>query len=242
MKMQRYCFGLALLLPLIAAAAADDGLIFYAPLDGSAVSKTAAATVSPEQPEKLRYVDGKFGKAVRLEGDAKLIYPAKNVFSFEKGTLALWFRRDLSWESQRGWQMFRATSGKEWNRECFYVAGTRWKELSVSVYDAEKIRNLVLSPNGIPLPAGSWQHWTVTWDGPRIRVYRNGEEISYKVKADPVCELPQAAPQVLQFGSGHNADAVLQGELDELRIYNRELAPGEVKRLFESTPANGVSQ
>ena len=69
---KRYCAAVLAAVGVTACAGIADGLILYAPMDGSA--EAAAANGRPVRAEKLKFVDGRFGKAVRLEGGAKLAY------------------------------------------------------------------------------------------------------------------------------------------------------------------------
>lgn len=237
---KRYCAAVLAAVGVTACAGIADGLILYAPMDGS--TEAAAANGRPVRAEKLKFIDGRFGKAVRLEGGAKLAYPAKDQFDFERGTVAMWIRRDRPWSEQRSWRIFKAAAGKEWNENAFYIGGTRWDELCVSQHDRDKKRNLVLSPNKIPYPAGEWQHLAVTWSGPEIRVYMNGKEISYKTPSNPMRERPEGTPHRLEIGSESSDKEVLAGEIDELRIYNRALPPEEVKALFNHVPQTGEAK
>lgn len=215
-----------------------DGLILYAPMDGSETA--VIGNGKPVRQEKLKLVPGKFGQAVRLEGAAKLAYPGKGNIDFSRGTVAMWIRKDRPWSEKRSYRILKAVAGKSWDENALYIGGTRWDELSASQHDRDRKRNLVLSPNKISYPAGEWQHLAVSWNGPEIRVYMNGKEISYKTPSNPMREAPEGVPYRIEIGSETSDSEVLNGEIDELRIYNRALTPEEVGALFLHVPEAGA--
>nr|MBA3707471.1 hypothetical protein [Planctomycetota bacterium] len=74
---------------------------------------------------------------------------------------------------------------------------------------------------------GSWIHFVGTYDGSVMRLYRNGDLIN----SNPVGAMTVPAAVVpLYIGQG------FQGDLDEMRIYNRALNATEVKALFIKDP------
>lgn len=82
---------------------------------------------------------------------------------------------------------------------------------------------------------GSWQHVAVTNDGTIQTLYVNGNMI----KAVPVSAFPADQWDVpLLVGAGWNTDAtdpftdhMFKGSIDELKVYNRALAEGEIQDL-----------
>lgn len=225
---------------VVSGADVMEGLLFYAPMDGSETA--VIGNGKPVRQEKLQLVPGKFGQAVRLEGGAKLAYPGKGNIDLFRGSAAMWVRKDRPWSEKRSYRILKAVAGKSWNENAFYIGGTRWDELSVAQHDRDRKRNLVLSPNKISYPAGEWQHLAVTWNGPEIRVYMNGQEISYKTPPNPMREAPEGVPYRIEIGSETGDSEVLNGEIDELRIYNRALTPEEIGVLFRHVPGKGTEK
>lgn len=238
----RKLYGVALLAGLgaFSGAGVTEGLLLYAPMDGSETA--VVGNGKPVRQQKLKLVPGKFGQAVRLEGSAKLAYPGKGNIDLFRGTAAMWVRKDRPWSEKRSYRILKAVAGKSWNENAFYIGGTRWDELSVAQHDRNQTRNLVLSPNRISWPAGEWQHLAVTWNGPEIRVYMNGQEISYKTPSNPMREAPEGVPYRIEIGSETGDSEVLNGEIDELRIYNRALTPEEIGALFRHVPGKGTEK
>ncbi len=216
------------------AAGVDDNLLLYAPFDNGCDATVGVAKTA--EAKDVALTEGKFGKAARMENAAKLYYPGKGNLDLNEGSFALWIKRDKPWSEKRGYMILRAVAGKEWNQDGLYIAATKWDELSVTQFDRDKKRNIVLSPNGMPYPANEWQHLVVTWQGPAIRVYMNGVEISYKTPADPMREAPAGTAWRFQICSENSEKEALNGAIDELRIYSKAMTPAEVKALYEFVP------
>jgi uncharacterized protein (TIGR02145 family) len=86
-----------------------------------------------------------------------------------------------------------------------------------------------------------WQHITVTWDGtgeglnaPGIRLYKNGIEMSYATLS-PASGIDPAGSDAsldLYIGNRPTNDRTFDGEIDDVRLYNRVLSPAEVAQLY----------
>ena len=69
---------------------------------------------------------------------------------------------------------------------------------------------------------GEWAHVAVTFDGTTARLYLNGQEIG-----SGAFSLGNGATTGLRIGSYNNNSPTFNGDLDEVRIYNRALTPDE---------------
>ena len=83
-----------------------------------------------------------------------------------------------------------------------------------------------------------WNQWVVAYNSSanNVNVYMNGNLIA----AGKVTLNSNASATGFLLGSTHNPTPGdrLEGELDDLRIYNRALSAGEVKALYEFEKAN----
>jgi len=70
-----------------------------------------------------------------------------------------------------------------------------------------------------------WQHVCVTYDGSMGRVYLNGQLKSYEV-----WELPSAGEAAIEIGNT-NGQQILNGAIDDIRLYNYALSPEEIVQL-----------
>ena len=88
------------------------------------------------------------------------------------------------------------------------------------------------------LVADQWQHVMVTYDGTSkasgITIYVNGEKWDWNIEQDGLTETIRTEKTLL-IGSRH-PDSRFKGEIDEVQVYKRLLAPEEVKQLSQITP------
>jgi hypothetical protein len=80
------------------------------------------------------------------------------------------------------------------------------------------------------LPAGEWHHVLVTYDGSRIaqgvRVYFDGQLEPLTVLLDDLNQ-SFATAQPLRIGGGNGPEGRFHGWLDDVRVYDRALAPDD---------------
>jgi hypothetical protein len=92
-----------------------------------------------------------------------------------------------------------------------------------------------------PLAADKWQHVAVVYDGSSkasgVKIFIDGKLAGNKVEQDSLKDsiVTQTAFKIGSRSSGGNYN----GEVDELRIYNRALAAGEIQRLG-GDPIKGI--
>ncbi|MGQ9732111.1 MAG: LamG-like jellyroll fold domain-containing protein [Candidatus Zipacnadales bacterium] len=77
-----------------------------------------------------------------------------------------------------------------------------------------------------PLPLGRWVHVAATYDGEMMHLYMDGREIG-SLKRNGRIHPPNTHLCLGSYDSGHKAH--FTGLLDEVRIYSRALAQGEVE-------------
>jgi hypothetical protein len=87
---------------------------------------------------------------------------------------------------------------------------------------------------------GSWMHAAVTFDGTNATLYVNGQEAA----SGPFVlgGMPSASMAIGNTNGSAGWDAspeAFNGDLDEVRIYNRALSPAEIAYLADTTPNDG---
>lgn len=230
------CLGLATVTGQASAAeGVDEGLLFYAPMNGDAKAAVAAGDPAPYKARDLNFVEGKFGQAVEIKDKAQLYYAGGDNFNFGSGTVSMWVKRNKPWKADmfilfKGW-------ADDWNKNSFYLATTDYAQLRVWIWNDEKDQTTVRTPNGISYQADQWYHLATTFEDGGVRVYIDGEEISYGISSDATLEMPLAQLKRFTIGSDYTPDVVLDGLIDELRIYDRPLSAEDVKALYEYQPA-----
>jgi hypothetical protein len=75
------------------------------------------------------------------------------------------------------------------------------------------------------LSAGAWTHLATTYDGVRLRLYANGVEVSSVARTGAI----RTSTFPLQIGGDSFFGQSFAGTIDEVRVYNRALAPSEIQ-------------
>jgi len=95
-----------------------------------------------------------------------------------------------------------------------------------------------LSAKAPPTPTNIWSHYTGTYDGATIRIYTNGVFCSSTAAAVKRSTFPYP----LQIGAVPNfPDRMMRGEMDDIRIWNRTLAAGEVASVCARETGNALT-
>ena len=90
-----------------------------------------------------------------------------------------------------------------------------------------------------PSPSiGVWEHRVGLWDGKKVKLYVNGKLAASKEGlAGP---MDNVSGGNLNFGVGWDLEGdYFQGDMDDIRIYNRALSEAEVKALYEFEKPKG---
>ncbi len=89
------------------------------------------------------------------------------------------------------------------------------------------------------LTVGEWHHVVTTYDQDTLRVYVDGTEQASSTVTG-FNRLAQQANQAMEIGSWKGQsinDRILDGRLDDLRVFNRSLSASEVSALYHATSA-----
>lgn len=95
-----------------------------------------------------------------------------------------------------------------------------------------------------PLPLNQWHHVAMTYDGSRessgVQIYVDGRPQKIKVNLD---ELNQnfVAKQPLRIGGGGGPENRFQGSIDDARVYNAALTPGQLAIVAEGLPLHEIA-
>ena len=84
----------------------------------------------------------------------------------------------------------------------------------------------------VALPTGRWKHVASTYDGTTLRVFVDGRAVGSRPVSGRTC----ASSEPLAVGAKNNPtkgllEAFWDGRLDDVRVYDRALAPAEVRQL-----------
>jgi PKD repeat protein len=78
---------------------------------------------------------------------------------------------------------------------------------------------------GTQLPTFAWTHLAATYDGTMQKLYMNGALVASRAQAGST----QTSPNPLRIGGDSIWGEYFNGLIDEVRIYNRALSPGEIQ-------------
>ena len=84
------------------------------------------------------------------------------------------------------------------------------------------------------LGLNAWTHLATTWDGGTWRLFVNGVQAGVRQFSGSI---GQSAQPLLIGGNAIWNDEWFQGQIDELRVYNRALTPTEIAT-DRDTPVN----
>ena len=107
---------------------------------------------------------------------------------------------------------------------------------------AGKFTDLLATPSarGTYIQRSNWVYLTAVRSNTTFTVYTNGALVLRTTYSDPLNLLKISSKSVGYVGGMQNSDPnqIMNGKIDELRIYNRALSDGDVKALYdyESTP------
>jgi len=123
------------------------------------------------------------------------------------------------------------------------IAGTSYRHPQLLILGGNLVRIQFGAPTGFPgvnstisIPNNEWHHVVGTWNGITLRIYIDGVlNNTYNPGSSPINNT-QYHFQVGAFGPpSAGLQQVIQGLIDEVRIYNRALSDSEIKVLYEAT-------
>ena len=175
------------------------------------------------------FAAGRTGRALSLDGSSGYAaLPAGLLGNVGDVTVAVW----VNLTTVAPWsRIFDFGSGTQTNM--FLTpqsgAGTLRFAITTNGAGAEEIINAPAA-----LPTGAWKHVVVTIGGGTGILYVDGVEQSRAaVTLGPSALGPTAATYLGK--SQYSSDPLLDGKIDELRIYSRALSASEVRTLFQTT-------
>jgi hypothetical protein len=209
--------------------------------DGKPINRVSAAPdgKSSEGPE---LISAKVGKGLKLSGENNVSVPAGGGFTRDQPfTISLWlkpatnFERSVIFHRSRAW-----TDAASHGYELLIEQG-RLSAALIHFWPGNAIR--VMSRD--PLPVHTWSHVAMTYDGSSqaagLKLFVDGDEIEVEIIRDKLTrQIHVGEAAELTIGQRFRDVGFKDGEVDELKAYDRELTPLEVKfmQLQDASPAN----
>jgi hypothetical protein len=206
---------------------ADDGLVFYMPLDN-------------EETEAIDFVGGNNGTLVNspTQGATGKINKAYDFslsttdyvdiadntdLGITTGSFGVWINAD-SWDDVGG-----GTSYWLDGRGHKYFIYSTSTDVVVGTFIGATLKTVI---NANP-STGNWHHFMATYDGSNLRFYINGSEVDASPTAATGTIASASGNTRIGDYSGSVGDYSANGSIDDLRIYNRTLSAQEVQELYE---------
>ncbi len=214
-----------------ADAQSTTGLVAYYPFDGGLGDATGNTTNNGIEVGSLDFGCGVAGSATFFDGQNDEIIldgPVQDEFNTEDFTVSLYFKPGSNnpttqyliskrWDDCRSDNVFYLRYQPFSNALNLYMAETANKSISI-VHE--------LDPNRC------WQHVVIWRKGPEVRLYVNGE-LSRSRKTTSRIDLENPDSLVIGGSTCRSPNETrFNGQMDELRFYNRALNDFEIEELF----------
>jgi hypothetical protein len=187
----------------------------------------------------LPNVDGVRGNAVRFDGDHGAVFPdVLQVDRWDPFTLDFWLR-DIA-GNPLPVVVLQRTFGTDvgYNGFDLMLTGGTLEARFYRVWPG----NAIGVRAARPIAPGEWQHITITYDGSStargLRLFLNGRELATTVSRNGLLKTASIATH----GSGHftlgerfRDRGFRDGEIDELRIFDRAVSPLEIRNLHDGS-------
>jgi len=173
------------------------------------------------------------GKAIQLRGSGHhgasgghAILPFIEFSSLQQFTLAIWVRETgMSHHEGEAYITFGTDRG----------VGTE-DALGIAHFNSNLIFRIGGGEVSVPYPDGDrdrWTHYAMTYGNRRLRAYRDGRLIG-ETSAVVSVKSQRAALGRHWWGNGAGTSARFQGELDDVRIYDRALSKKQIDYLIKA--------
>ena len=242
-------FGVVVLITLTGAnivMAQEEGLILHLPLDegsGDTVADLSATGLDGTVHGDAEWVKGINGGAINFDGGSAFVnLPASDVLheAKEQVSFALWFNAtvvpgDVKW-IHMGLLIGRGHNG-DFSLVLFNGCIKGWLAFEVGGLEFPKGAQAGECVPELDVEADRWYHVVVTYDDPVCQLYLDGE-LAIEVRG-PGGGIRYIQDEWTQFGGFRGSQQFYDGVIDEIKIYDRALAPEEIAEM--STPPTAVS-
>lgn len=191
-----------------------------------------------DQPET---VAGKAGNALRFSGDNGISVPSGGGFTRNDSfSISLWLRAAESYQRAVVFHRSRAWTDSGSRGYELLIEDGHFSAALVHFWPGNALRIVARDP----VPVGQWIQITLTYDGSSraggLRLYQNGQPLACEVVRDKLTKhikgadgFPGGDVDVLEFGQRFRDSGFEKGEMDEIRVWQRQLTPPEIVYLHD---------
>ncbi|MDO4629760.1 MAG: LamG-like jellyroll fold domain-containing protein [Planctomycetia bacterium] len=230
-------------------ASFDDSCVPEIALDGAKlhpkrdIKETLEGKMGAEMDADARnipVVDGKSGGALHFDPNVKtddLIYETGTILAGNEWSIAFWLKLDEAGNAQYGQNarsrgLFRTNFG--WQDGNVYAVFNTWGALELVHFDGDK-KNSGFSMPSSGFRADRWMHLVFTYRDGHHALFINGNEGAYS--RNMPCGAAPAPSRHLRLGSmDYRAGDLLDGAIDELKLFNCALNADEIRSIMNTTP------
>ena len=225
-----YLVSFVLVLSLVRSASAE--LVGYWKFDegsGTTAYDSSGNGLDGNLNGDPQWVEGQLGGALEFDGtDDYVSVPSSSSLQLTSAlTIAGWIKAD-SWDSGNDVDpIARKGDGNPNNYQLAVVDGRATLYLDGGEADDDGFEG------NTPLNTGQWYHVAATWDGLTVRIYVDGviDNDPSDLHGDPI----GTDTRPFYIG-GRSGTDLLDGTLDDIRIYNRALTAEEVQWVMMGIP------
>jgi hypothetical protein len=194
-------------------------------------------------------VAGKIGQALEFDGsDDYVAISDSSVFDLSssgKYSWSFWLKPDDFEEFNAAWSQFTSSQTAPWF--LIYIHTTSDTEVGpvtagISAWwDESGPTGLVIHTTNNVLEINKWSHITVTYDGSlaqaaRMKIYVDAIDRSDTGDVYSSGSIGNISPTETRIGSATFDGEIMDGLIDDVRIYNRALTEKEIKTLYKMVP------
>lgn len=240
---------------------ASDALVAYIPFDGSAV-EALSKTEASEKGSAVSYVNGRRGKCLQGAENGYLIFNLPQLNKMSSFSISMWINQPTVPSSQAPVPCYISFLNSEnfWNdlaivtdrRDDDFIAyKLYWKSETYDVWKTSDGKTDDAYDWGMAYPANRWTHiiWSYDENTSEFHAFVNGVDVTPE---NYVAVLANDAPagaitfhpftqvlingwsQKVLEGATDEWMGWMNGQMDELRIYNKGLNATEAKNLYDA--------
>jgi len=207
---------------------------FDAPVGGNELTNLVNAANFKTGIGANTLVDGKSGKALKFTGDDEVTFPKLlgALQPWEQYTVVFWLRTPVALTNAVIFHRTQGTDvgfhGTELTLEdgrLFFVIKRFWPGNAIAICSVESF------------PKDAWAQVGVSYDGSGdaagMKLFVNGQPAKCEIVRNHLYKSPQADDAGISFGARFRSQGLKDGELDELKVYERPLSAIEIGQLHD---------
>ena len=161
---------------------------------------------------------GKINSSLNFDGVDDYVEIASNLGILQNYTIAFWAKHNVA---------NKMPFASRVNTSFYWYGDNSWRYIHGSSSE-------FYYPKSVNIPYGTWGHFVVTYDGAKVRIYRNG-----------VFEGSQDSTGTANFSNGFligqwtgSTGYQFNGQIDDIRIYNYALTSEQIKTIYNGGAVN----